>query len=275
MQRISQTSVARLFRCAGISAPARIGVCYAAGVSTTAPLTKLGPARHAAVVRVTHWLTVIAFFALLITGMEIVISHPRFYWGEVGNVMTQPAFTIPIPSSRGSVPTAYNFVMPDQNGWSRYLHFESAWLLVLTGLVYGLYGLWSGHFRRDLTPMRGERSWRDYRDVMRKTLRRGRADVKESRSYNPMQRATYLAVIFGLIPFTIWTGLAMSPAFTAAMPWTVELLGGRQTARTLHFFVSWALVLFVVVHIAMISMAGFRSRMRAMVTGRVEAGEDA
>jgi thiosulfate reductase cytochrome b subunit len=235
----------------------------------------LGPARHAAVVRVTHWLTVIAFFALLITGMEIVISHPRFYWGEVGNVMTQPAFTIPIPSSRGSVPTAYNFVMPDQNGWSRYLHFEAAWLLVLTGLAYVLYSLWSGHFRRDLIPARGERSMRDYREVMRKTLRRGRADGRESRSYNPMQRATYLVVIIGLIPFTIWTGLAMSPAFTAAMPWTVEFLGGRQTARTLHFFVSWALVLFVVVHVTMISMAGFRSRMRAMVTGRAEVREDA
>jgi thiosulfate reductase cytochrome b subunit len=123
--------------------------------------------------------------------------------------------------------------------------------------------------------VRGERSWRDYRAVLRKTLRRERPEAAEAHSYNPMQRATYLVVIFGLIPFVIWTGLAMSPAFSAAMPWTVELLGGRQTARTLHFFVSWALVLFVVVHVTMISMAGFRSRMRAMVTGRAAAREDA
>ena len=239
------------------------------------PLPNPAPVRHAAVVRVTHWLTVIAFFALLITGMEIVISHPRFYWGEVGNVMTTPAFTIPIPSSRGSVPTAYNYVMPDQNGWSRYLHFEAAWLLLLTGLVYVLYSLWSGHLRRDLTPARGECSWQHYRDVLRKTLRREKADAAEASSYNSVQRATYLVVIFGLIPFVIWTGLAMSPAFTAAMPWSVEALGGRQTARTLHFFVSWALVLFVVVHVAMISMAGFRGRMRAMVTGHTAVGEDA
>jgi len=274
MQRISQT-VRRRFGGRRADAPARLGVCYAARVSTTAPLPKSGPARHAAVVRVTHWLTVIAFFALLITGMEIVISHPRFYWGEVGNVMTRPAFTIPIPSSRGSVPTGYNFVMPDENGWSRYLHFEAAWLLVLTGMVYALHSLWTGHFRRDLAPARGERSWRAYRYVLRRTLRRERPDAAEAHSYNAVQRATYLVVIFGLIPLTIWTGLAMSPAFTAAMPWTVEALGGRQTARTLHFFVSWALVLFVVVHVTMISMAGFRNRMRAMVTGRAAAGEDA
>jgi thiosulfate reductase cytochrome b subunit len=255
--------------------PARFVVCYSAGVSTTVPLPNPAPSRHAAVVRVTHWLTVIAFFALLITGMEIVISHPRFYWGEVGNVMTTPAFTIPIPSSRGSVPTAYNYLMPDQNGWSRYLHFEAAWLMVLTGLVYAAYSFGTGHFRRDLAPKRGQRSWRDYRDVLGKTLRREKVGAAEAYSYNPIQRATYLVVIFGLIPLTIWTGLAMSPAFTAAMPWSVEALGGRQTARTLHFFVSWALVLFVVVHVAMISMAGFRSRMRAMITGRTTLREDA
>ena len=99
----------------------------------------------------------IAFAALLITGGEIVISHPRFYWGEVGNVNVRPLFTLPIPSSRGTVPTGYNFVMPDENGWSRSLHFQAAWLLVLAGLVYGIAGLWSGHFRRNLVPER--RDW--------------------------------------------------------------------------------------------------------------------
>ena len=230
--------------------------------------------RHAAVVRVTHWLTVIAFFALLVTGLEIVISHPRFYWGEVGNVMTQPAFTLPIPASRSSVPTGYSFGMPDQNGWSRYLHFEAAWALLLTGLVYLLYSVWTGHVR-DLLPERGRSSWRDVREVMRKSLRRTRPDAGEAQRYNVLQRSTYLVVIFGLIPLVIWTGLAMSPAFTAAMPWSVELLGGRQTARTLHFFLTWALVLFLVVHVAMIWLAGFRSRMRAMITGRAAVREDA
>ena len=239
MQRISQTGKGYFDGRKGCASTVqRVLRCPCVRGSSS---RELAPPRHAAVVRVTHWLTVIAFFALLITGMEIVISHPRFYWGEVGNVMTQPAFTIPIPSSRGYGADGYNFEMPDQNGWSRYLHFEAAWLLVFTGLVYALAASGSGHFRRDLAPAPGERSWRDYRDVLRKTLRREQPDAAEAHSYNVVQRATYLVVIFGLFPFVIWTGLAMSPAFAAAFPWTVEALGGRQSARTLHFFVTWSL----------------------------------
>src|SRR5436309_14047921 len=81
--------------------------------------------RHSAVVRVTHWIVTLCFIALLVTGVEIIISHPRFYWGEEGNVNTKPLFSIPIPSSRSSVSTGYGYVLPDQNGWSRYLHFQT------------------------------------------------------------------------------------------------------------------------------------------------------
>ena len=97
--------------------------------------TILSP-RHSALVRVTHWLITLSFLALLLSGVEILISHPRFYWGETGNVNTHPLFTLPIPSSRNTVPTGYGYVLPDQNGWSRYLHFQAAWLAVLTGLLY-------------------------------------------------------------------------------------------------------------------------------------------
>jgi thiosulfate reductase cytochrome b subunit len=225
--------------------------------------------RHTALVRVTHWITVAAFLALLITGGEIVISHPRFYWGEVGNVRTTPAFTLPIPSSRDTVPTGYGYVMPDQNGWSRYLHFEAAWVLVLTGLVYGIAGLWSGHFRKDLVPDRRDRRWSVYRQRMTRYLRRVPPGAEEERSYNVLQRTAYIGVIFVLFPLVIWTGLAMSPSFTSAFPLTVILLGGRQSARTLHFFVSWALLFFLVVHVTMVALSGFRSRMRAMITGRI------
>jgi len=231
-------------------------------------------ARHAAVVRVTHWLTVIAFLTLLITGGEIVISHPRFYLGEVGNVNTHPLFSLPIPSSRDTVPTGYGYVMPDQNGWSRDLHFEAGWLLVFTGLVYGIAGLWSGHFRRDLVPSRGQWKFSAFWAVIARYLRRAPADAEDARSYNPMQRIAYLTVIFVLFPLIIWTGLAMSPGFTSAVPATVSLLGGRQTARTLHFFLSGALLLFLIVHVAMVIHAGFRSRMRAMITGRVASPEE-
>src|SRR3974390_1380074 len=116
--------------------------------------------RHSAIVRITHWITALCFFALLVTGIEILISHPRFYWGETGNVLTRPLFSIPLPASRGPVPTGYGYVLPDQNGWSRYLHFQAAWAAVLTGLLYFVAGLFTGHFRRNLLPGGADLSWR-------------------------------------------------------------------------------------------------------------------
>lgn len=222
----------------------------------------------------THWLTFIAFVALLVTGGEILISHPRFYWGEVGNVNTRPLFVIPIPASRDTVPTGYGYVMPDQNGWGRYLHFQAAWVLVLAGLVYGIYGLWSGHFRRNLIPARRDWTWRAYRDRIAKYMRRERADRAEESAYNVLQRTAYLFVILVLFPLIVWTGLAMSPSFTSAFPMTAELLGGRQSARTIHFFVSWLLLLFLLVHVTMIALSGFWSRMRAMITGYMRNSEE-
>ena len=225
-------------------------------------------------VRVTHWITAVAFIALLLTGAEIVISHPRFYWGETGTSLTQPLFRIPIPSSRSTVPTGYGYVMPDQNGWSRALHFEAAWVAVLTGLVYVIAGLWVGHFRRNLTPAKGERSWQALWGVVAGYLRRAPPAEGDAERYNPLQRIVYLVVVFVLFPLVIWTGLALSPAFDSAFPATVNLLGGRQSARTLHFLVSVLLLLFFVVHVAMVALTGFRSRIRAMITGRVETPQE-
>lgn len=237
-------------------------------------LRNQGSPRHTLLVRVTHWITVISFVALLVTGVEILISHPRFYWGEVGNSRTPPLFKIPIPSSRATVPTGYGYVLPDQNGWSRYLHFEAAWALVLTGLLYVISGLWTRHFRKNLFPAPADRTWRAFRSVIVKHLRLAPPEEADSRSYNVLQRITYLLVIFVLVPLVIWTGLAMSPGFNAALPWAVNSLGGRQSARTLHFFISICLVLFFVVHITMVVLTGFVSRMRDMITGRNAAPQE-
>ena len=228
------------------------------------------PSRHSALVRATHWIIALSFFALLVSGIEIVISHPRFYWGENGNVLTPVLFKLPIPSSRSLVPTGYGYVLPDQNGWSRYLHFQSAWLAVLTGLVYVAAGLVSGHFRKHLLPRGEDVSWRALWKTIANHLRFERPSAAEARSYNLLQRLTYLLVIFALFPLVIWTGLAMSPAFTSAFPESVTLLGGRQSARTIHFFVAMSLLLFLLVHVGMVWFAGFRSRMRAMITGRID-----
>ena len=224
--------------------------------------------RHSALVRVTHWITTLAFLALLVTGVEILISHPRFYWGEAGNVLTPPLFKLPIPASRSTVPTGYGYVLPDQNGWSRYLHFQCAWAAVLTGLLYVVYGFLSGHFRRNLLPARAELSRRGLSAALAQHWRARPASGEGAWSYNVIQRLTYLLVIFVLFPLIVWTGLAMSPAIASAAPAVVTVLGGQQSARTIHFFVTISLVLFLLVHIAMVFRAGFRSRMAAMITGR-------
>ena len=225
--------------------------------------------RHSAVVRVTHWLITLSFLALLVTGVEILISHPRFYWGETGNVSTRPLFTLPIPSSRDTVPTGYGYVLPDQNGWSRYLHFQSAWVAVLTGLLYVAFGFFKGHFRRNLLPAPSDLSARGLGSDIAGHLRFRRPSEEDAWSYNVLQRLTYLLVIFVLFPLVIWTGLAMSPAIASAFPAAVTVLGGRQSARTIHFFVSVFLVLFLLVHVLMVCLAGFRNRVRAMITGRL------
>ena len=225
--------------------------------------------RHSLLVRITHWLLTLAFLALLVTGLEIVVSHPRFYWGETGNDNTGVLFKIPIPASRNLVPTGYGYVMPDQNGWSRYLHFESAWLLVIVGGLYLLVGIFNGHFWRNLFPSRADISWKHVAASIGAHLRFKRPGAEEAWSYNVLQRLAYLLVVFVLLPMIVWTGLAMSPAFVSAVPAAVNILGGQQSARTLHFFLTIALVAFLLVHVFMVILAGFAKRMRAMITGRV------
>src|SRR4051812_4489226 len=131
-----------------VCAPTTVSIVPAATVTS----------RHSAVVRVTHWITALCFLALLVSGVEILISHPRFYWGETGNVLMPALFTLPIPASRSTVATGYSYVLPDQNGWSRYLHFQSAWLAMFSGLIYLSVGFGRGHFRRNLFPARAELS---------------------------------------------------------------------------------------------------------------------
>src|SRR6201997_1437548 len=136
--------------------------------------------RHSVLVRVTHWIITLCFFALLITGVEILVSHPRFYWGETGTVLTKPLFKIPIPSSRSLVPTGYGYVLPDQNGWSRYLHFQAAWIAVLTALLYVIFALVTGHLRKNLLPDKADLSWRAFSAAIVSHLRFARPSEAEA-----------------------------------------------------------------------------------------------
>jgi thiosulfate reductase cytochrome b subunit len=218
---------------------------------------------HPFFVRLSHWLTVIATIALVISGVELIISHPRFYWGEVGNVNTPTVFTLPIPASRATVPTGYAYTLPDQNGWSRSLHFQSAWLMLFVGAAYLLMSLRSGHLVRRLVPAPSDRSWSALRTSI---VAHASPDPQEPGRYNVLQRTAYLSVIFILLPMVVWTGLAMAPGFTAVFPASVTILGGHQSARTLHFVSMIGMVAFTIVHVAMVARAGFRRQMRAMLT---------
>jgi thiosulfate reductase cytochrome b subunit len=178
--------------------------------------------RHTVLVRVTHWITAGSFAGLLISGIAILIAHPRLYWGETGGLDTPSLIDLPLPFVFGP------------SGWGRYLHFLSAWISLLAGLPYVVSLVFTRHF---------------------------------SKIYNPRQRLTYLTVVFILFPTMIWTGLAMSPAITSVVPVLVTVLGGQQSARTIHFASANLLVLFVIIHVIMVSLTGFITHIRAMTVG--------
>jgi thiosulfate reductase cytochrome b subunit len=220
--------------------------------------------RHSVLVRVTHWIQTLSFIALVLSGIAILLAHPRLYWGETGAVGTPSLIDLPLP-----------FVLDVPiRGPGRYLHFLSAWVFVLTGLLYVLSGLFTRHFQKNLVPSKTDFGWKPILRVVSNHVHLKRPSEEESRSYNVLQRLTYLSVIFLLSPLIIITGLAMSPAVTSVFPVIVNVFGGQQSARTIHFFVSVALVLFLLVHIAMVCLAGFKNRMRAMITGRNAAGKE-
>ena len=204
--------------------------------------------RHAAVVRITHWVNALSFVGLLVSGIAILLAHPRLYWGETGAVGMPSLLDLPLP-----------FMLTGQSGWGRYLHFLSAWVCVITGSIYAIHGLATRHFRKDFRQ----------KDFLPAESQKPEALLAK---YGIVQRLTYLAVVFVLFPLVIWTGLAMSPAITSVFPALVTILGGQQSARTIHFCVASLLVVFLVVHIAMVCATGFKIQMRAMIVGGSSEG---
>lgn len=214
--------------------------------------------RHSVLVRVTHWITALSFVMLLLSGIAILLAHPRLYWGETGNLNTPSVIDLPLP-----------FVLDVPiRGPGRYLHFLFAWVSVFTGIVYVLAGLATRHFGKNLLPARGEFTLRAIWSVIGNHLRFKRSSEEELATYNILQRLSYTSVVFVLFPLMIWTGLAMSPAVTSVFPFMVTAFGGQQSARTIHFFLACALVLFFIVHVALVWQTGFKARMSAMTTGR-------
>jgi len=205
--------------------------------------------------------------------------HPRLYWGDVGNDLTQPLIEIPIsrnyhhggwsprqaffdsahsPVSAGRIYDIFN-----ENGWGRSLHFLNAWILVIVGLVYLLFALSTGHVRGNLLPRRREMTLRTFFGDLADHIRRRTRYVKGPH-YGILQKISYCVVLFFLVPTVVLTGLTMSPAISASYPWLPKLFFGVQSARTIHFFCAVALVVFLFVHVVMVMRTGFRKHLRAM-----------
>jgi thiosulfate reductase cytochrome b subunit len=185
--------------------------------------------RHAAFVRATHWLNAIAVVGLIVSGIAILLAHPRLYWGETGAVGTPALIDLPIPFLLG------------HSGWGRYLHFLSAWLGVAAAAIYLALGVASRHFQRRL--------------------------LSGNDQYSAPRRATYAVVVFLLAPLVLLSGLAFSPALASVAPPLVTMFGGQQSARTIHFFAAAAVAVFFIVHVVMVWRSGFIAQTRAMVTG--------
>ncbi len=219
-----------------------------------AALEKAVAQRHRAIVRITHWMVVLSVIGLLVSGTGILVSHPRLYWGETGAVGTPSLIDLPIPFTIGP------------SVWNRPYHFFFARILVLTGLTYVASGFITRHFRKDLLPAKADLRWNPVVSIVSDHMRWKRSS-RDASTYNVVQRLTYLAVVFALFPGILWTGLAMSFGVTSVFPILATIIGGHQSARTLHFVFVVLLLLFVIVHILWISLAGFWRNVRAMITG--------
>ncbi|WP_414475477.1 cytochrome b/b6 domain-containing protein [Microvirga sp. M2] len=253
--------------------------------------------RHSIAVRVTHWINAVCLLVLLMSGLQIFNAHPALYWGQAsafgrpilaltatgsdeagirgitqifGHAFTTTGFLGASTGPGGQVwvrgfPSWLTIPSYQDLSTGRRWHFFFAWLLVLNGTAYLLYSLASGHLRRDLLPSRLQLGTIGHTVREHLLLRFPRGD--EARHYNVLQKLTYLAVALVLLPLMVLTGLTMSPGMDAAFPELLTLFGGRQSARTIHFLVASGLVLFVVVHVAMVLLSGAWNNLRSMITG--------
>jgi thiosulfate reductase cytochrome b subunit len=263
--------------------------------------------RHTLAIRLMHWINVLAFSILLMSGLQIFNAHPTLNWGK-SSYTGQPAlleFDAVAGDSdkligetrvfgRVFVTTGVFGASADADGkledrafpswitlpgpqWlamARRWHFFFAWVLVINGLTYLLYSLASCHLARDLAPSGPD--WRGIGQSIRDHLRLRHPHGEAAKRYNILQKLAYLIVIFGLFPLLIVAGLAMSPRLDALWPGWVDLLGGRQSARTIHFVVAWTLVAFVFIHVFEVIISGLWNNLRSMITGnyRVPSGEN-
>jgi thiosulfate reductase cytochrome b subunit len=251
-----------------------------------------------------HWINVLAFVLLLMSGLQIFNAHPALNWGKSSYNGRPPILQMdarmdaqgnPMGITRifghefdttgmlglsdmDGQPTERGFptwiTLPSQQwlAMGRRWHFFFAWVLVINGLAYIAYTLASRHLMRDLMPTRAD--WRSIGQSIKDHLLLRHPQGEAARRYNILQKLTYLSVIFVLFPLVILMGWAMSPGLNALLPGWVDVFGGRQSARTIHFVVAWLLVGFVFIHLFEVVISGFWNNLRSMITGRYRIDDE-
>lgn len=253
--------------------------------------------RHSGAVRATHWINAIVLLVLLMSGLQIFNAHPALYLGSKSN-FANPVMAMR-PMKHGdevlgvTTIAGWNFnttgvfgLAKEPDGslkirgfpWEvtlpgyrslamgRRWHFFFAWAFVINGLIYLIYSLLSGHLRRDLAPSGSE--LKHVGSSIWEHIRLRFPQGEEAKRYNVLQKLAYLVVVLLLLPLMLLTGLAMSPGMDAGYPFLLEIFGGRQSARTIHFVAASGIVLFVVVHLVMVLITGVWNNLRSMITGR-------
>lgn len=244
--------------------------------------------RHPLPTRLWHWINAFSVIVMLMSGLMIFNAHPRLYWGKYGanpdvswldinpGELRVGPLHIPTPGILGvtppdgrSVAFGPSVTLPSHYdlAGAREIHLAVAWLLVMPGLLYLAWGFARRHFQRDLAPRRAELTpayvLHDVREHLRLRFPTGIAALR----YNILQKLAYCSVLFVLLPGIVLTGLTMSPGMDAAWPWLLELFGGRQSARSIHFLCAAGLAAFIAIHLAMVLLAGPFNQIRSMVTG--------
>lgn len=217
--------------------------------------------RHRFVTRIWHWINAVAIFILIGSGLGISNAHPRLYWGRYGANFDAAWLELPRFPAWLTIPASYNLAI------SRRWHLFFALLLGFGLLGYMLVSLLNRHFARDLKLGRRELSAQHLGADLRAHLALRFHDPEDPRAYNVFQKLSYVAVIFILLPLVILTGVALSPGMNAAWPWLLDVFGGRQSARSIHFLCMIGLALFTVLHLALVILAGPVNEVRSMVTG--------
>ena len=249
--------------------------------------------RHSLFTRLWHWITVACLIVLMMSGLQIFNAHPALYWGKSSN-FSAPALQITARRGDDGAPqgivrigdhvfdTTGALGLSRRDGrleqrafpaWStlpgpqwlamgRYWHFAAAWLFAPLLILYLIYTLARRERRRQIWP-----SIAQWHALPRTIAEHARFRFDHSRDYNGLQKLTYLVVLFALLPLMVLTGLTMSPTMNAAWPWLLDIFGGRQSARTLHFIVAFSLLVFFFVHTALVLVSGVFNNLRSMVTG--------